>query len=147
MGALVEPVRYKMLFKINEHMISTIKMLDALPFPRELEKVPRYASTHHETMNGSGYPRGLGREDLSIPERIMAVADVFEALTASDRPYKKAKPVSVAIDILHKMALDNHLDMESFELFVREKVYLQYAEMFLPGEQIDEVDGQKYGLA
>jgi len=133
-------------FKINEHMISTIKMLDALPFPEELQKVPRYASTHHETMNGSGYPRKLGREDLSIPERIMAVADVFEALTASDRPYKKAKPVSIAIDILHKMALDNHLDMDCFKLFVREKVYLQYAERFLPAEQIDEVDAQKYGL-
>jgi len=134
-------------FKINEHMISTIKMLDALPFPQELKKVPTYASTHHEAMNGGGYPRRLGREDLGIPERIMAVADVFEALTASDRPYKKAKPISVAIDIMHKMALDNHLDMECFELFVREKVYLQYAERFLPAEQVDEVDSEKYGLA
>jgi len=109
--------------------------------------VPTYASTHHEAMNGGGYPRRLGREDLGIPERIMAVADVFEALTASDRPYKKAKPISVAIDIMHKMALDNHLDMECFELFVREKVYLQYAERFLPAEQVDEVDSKKYGLA
>jgi HD-GYP domain-containing protein (c-di-GMP phosphodiesterase class II) len=90
-------------FKINEHMISTIKMLESLPFPPELQNVPRYASTHHETMRGSGYPRKLPGEQLSIPERILAVADVFEALTASDRPYKKAKPVSVAIDILHKM--------------------------------------------
>ena len=131
-------------FKINEHMISTIKMLESLPFPPELKNVPRYASTHHETMRGSGYPRKLPGEQLSIPERILAVADVFEALTASDRPYKKAKPVSVAVDILHKMVLDNHIDKDCFELFIRDKVYLQYAEKFLPPEQIDEVDTAKY---
>jgi len=131
-------------FKINEHMISTIKMLESLPFPEELKNVPRYASTHHETMRGSGYPRKLPGEQLSIPERILAVADVFEALTASDRPYKKAKPISVAIDILHKMVEDEHLDKDCFELFIRDKVYLQYAERFLPASQIDEVDISKY---
>ena len=131
-------------FKINEHMISTIKMLESLPFPEELKNVPRYASTHHETMRGSGYPRKLPGEQLSIPERILAVADVFEALTASDRPYKKAKPVSVAVDILHKMVLDNHLDKDCFKLFIRDKVYLQYARQFLSPEQIDEVDTAKY---
>jgi HD-GYP domain-containing protein (c-di-GMP phosphodiesterase class II)/ABC-type amino acid transport substrate-binding protein len=131
-------------FKINEHMISTIKMLESLPFPEELKNVPRYASTHHETMKGSGYPRKLPGEQLSIPERILAVADVFEALTASDRPYKKAKPISVAVDILHKMVLDRHLDKDCFELFIRDKVYLQYARQFLSPEQIDEVDTTKY---
>jgi HD-GYP domain-containing protein (c-di-GMP phosphodiesterase class II)/ABC-type amino acid transport substrate-binding protein len=131
-------------FKINEHMISTIKMLESLPFPDELKNVPRYASTHHETMRGSGYPRKLPGDQLSIPERILAVADVFEALTASDRPYKKAKPISVAIDILHRMVEDNHIDRDCFELFLREKVYLQYAERFLPASQIDEVDVSKY---
>ncbi len=131
-------------FKINEHMISTIKMLESLPFPPELENVPRWASTHHETMGGSGYPRKLPGEQLSVAERIMAVADVFEALTAADRPYKKAKPVSVAVDILHKMVLDNHIDRDCFELFVREKVYMEYAENFLAPEQIDEVDVGKY---
>jgi len=131
-------------FKINEHMISTIKMLESLPFPKELKNVPRYASTHHETMRGSGYPRKLPGDQLSIPERILAVSDVFEALTASDRPYKKAKPISVAIDILHKMVLDEHLDKDCFELFLRDKVYLQYAERFLPASQIDEVDVSKY---
>ena len=104
-------------FKINEHMISTIKMLESLPFPDELKNVPRYASTHHETMRGSGYPRKLHGAELSIPERILAIADIFEALTASDRPYKKAKPVSVAIDIMHTMAMENHIDRDCFELF------------------------------
>ena len=131
-------------FKINEHMISTIKMLESLPFPEELKNVPRYASTHHETMKGSGYPRKLPGEQLSIPERLLAVADVFEALTASDRPYKKAKPVSVAVDILHKMVLDNHIDRDCFELFIKDKVYLQYAEKFLSAAQIDTVDTEKY---
>jgi HD-GYP domain-containing protein (c-di-GMP phosphodiesterase class II) len=131
-------------FKINEHMISTIKMLESLPFPDELKNVPRYASTHHETMRGSGYPRKLGGEELSIPERILAIADIFEALTASDRPYKKAKPVSVAIDIMHTMALENHIDKDCFELFLRNRVYLQYAEEFLPASQLDEVNVEQY---
>ncbi len=131
-------------FKINEHMISTIKMLGSLPFPPELQNVPRYASTHHETMRGSGYPRKLSGDQLSIPERIMAVADIFEALTASDRPYKKAKPVSVAVDILHKMMLDNHIDKDCFELFIRSGVYLKYAQEYLSPEQIDQVDISEY---
>jgi hypothetical protein len=131
-------------FKINEHMISTIKMLESLPFPEELKNVPRYASTHHETMRGTGYPRKLPGDQLSIPERILAIADIFEALTASDRPYKKAKPVSEAIDIMYKMVLDNHIDRDCFELFVRDKVYLLYAREFLPESQIDLVDDKKY---
>jgi len=131
-------------FKINEHMISTIKMLESLPFPEELKNVPRYASTHHETMKGTGYPRKLRGDQLSIPERILAVADVFEALTASDRPYKKAKSVSEAMDILHKMVLDNHLDKDCFELFVRDEVYLRYAREFLPESQLAAVDVNKY---
>ncbi len=131
-------------FKINEHMISTIKMLESLPFPEELKNVPRYASTHHETMRGSGYPRKLPGEQLSIPERLLAVADVFEALTASDRPYKKAKPVSEAVDILHRMVLDNHIDRDCFELFVRDRIYMRYAREFLPEDQLDEVDERRY---
>jgi len=131
-------------FRINEHMISTIKMLESLPFPAELSKVPRYASTHHETMRGSGYPRRLSGEELSIPERILAVADIFEALTASDRPYKKAKTVSEALDILYKMVEDHHVDRDCFELFVRDGVYMQYAREFLEPAQIDEVDVGKY---
>ncbi len=131
-------------FKINEHMISGIKMLGALPFPPELSNVPRYASTHHETLKGTGYPRRLSAEDLSIPERILVIADIFEALTAGDRPYKKAKPVSVAIDIMYKMAVDEHLDMDLFLLFLESGVYRKYVNKFMPAEQVDEVDIEKY---
>jgi len=131
-------------FKINEHMISTIKMLGSLPFPPELQNVPRYASTHHETMRGDGYPRKLAGDKLSIPERILAVADIFEALTASDRPYKKAKPISVAVAILHKMMLDNHIDRDCFELFISSGVYLKYAQEYLSPAQIDTVEPGEY---
>ncbi|CAH1592799.1 HD domain-containing phosphohydrolase [Vibrio rotiferianus] len=131
-------------FKINEHMISGIKMLGALPFPPELSNVPRYASTHHETLKGTGYPRRLSAEDLSTPERILVIADIFEALTAGDRPYKKAKPVSVAVDIMYKMALDEHLDMDLFLLFLESGVYRDYANKSMPAEQVDEVDIEKY---
>lgn len=131
-------------FKINEHMISGIKMLEALPFPKELSRVPRYASTHHETLKGTGYPRRLSAEEISIPERVLVIADIFEALTAADRPYKKAKPVSVAVDILHKMALDEHVDMELFLLFLESGVYMDYAQAFLPESQIDDVDISQY---
>ncbi|MGS0693810.1 HD domain-containing phosphohydrolase [Shewanella sp. 0m-4] len=131
-------------FKINEHVTSTIKMLENLPFPPELARVPRYASTHHETLKGTGYPRKLSAADLSIPERILVVADIFEALTAADRPYKKAKPLSVAIDILHKMALDEHLDMDIFKLFLSSGIYLEYAHKFLDSAQINEIDIAKY---
>lgn len=131
-------------FKINEHMISTIKMLESLPFPEELKRVPRYASTHHETMKGTGYPRKLTGDQLSMPERIMVLADIYEALTAADRPYKKAKPVSVALDILYSMVQNDHIDVEVFELFLRSGVYIHYAQRFLPAKQIDEVDISKY---
>lgn len=131
-------------FKINEHMLGTIKMLENLPFPKELSRVPRYASTHHETLKGTGYPRKLTAEDLSIPERILVISDIFEALTAADRPYKKAKPISVAVDIMHKMALDEHLDIELFRLFLTSGTHLRYAEEYLKPEQIDFVDINKY---
>ncbi len=131
-------------FKINEHMISGIKILEALPFPEELSKVPRYATSHHETLKGTGYPRKLSADQLSVPERILVIADIFEALTAADRPYKKAKPLSVAVDIMYKMALDEHVDMELFILFLESGTYLEYARKFLPDGQIDTVDLRKY---
>lgn len=139
-GTLTAEDRYK----INEHMISGIKMLDALPFPKELSRVPRYASTHHETLKGTGYPRKLSAEELSIPERILVIADIFEALTAADRPYKKAKPLSVAVDIMYKMACDQHIDKDLFLLFLKQGVYLEYAHMFLPEKQIDKVNIEQY---
>jgi len=131
-------------FKINEHMISTVKMLESLPFPPELSNVSRYATTHHETMKGTGYPRKLSAVDLSTPERIMVVADIFEALTAADRPYKTPKPLSEAVAILHKMVVKGNIDVDVFELFLTSGVYLQYAKRFLPASQIDEVDIEQY---
>jgi HD-GYP domain-containing protein (c-di-GMP phosphodiesterase class II)/ABC-type amino acid transport substrate-binding protein len=131
-------------FKINEHMITGIQMLSSIPFPEDLQNVERIATTHHETMKGTGYPRRLTGDELSIPERILAVSDIFEALTASDRPYKKAKTISQSLDILHNMALDKHVDIEVFRLFVRSKVYMDYANQFLEQSQIDTVDESKY---
>ncbi|NLQ17666.1 HD domain-containing protein [Marinomonas sp. M1K-6] len=131
-------------FKINEHIISTITMLESLPFPPELKRVPHYASTHHERMDGQGYPRKLNAEQLSIPDRVLMIADVFEALTASDRPYKTAKPVSVAIDIMYGMCQEGHLDLPLFRFFLESGIYLQYAEKFLPKSQIDEVNIKRY---
>ncbi|WP_162047883.1 HD domain-containing phosphohydrolase [Vibrio taketomensis] len=139
-GTLSEEER----FKINEHMISGIKMLESIPFPPELERVPRYATTHHETLIGTGYPRGLSREDLSIPERILVVADIFEALTASDRPYKKAKPLSEAIDILSKMVENGHIDKDIFELLLTSGVYQRYAKAYLPERLIDIENVDRY---
>jgi HD-GYP domain-containing protein (c-di-GMP phosphodiesterase class II) len=125
---------------INNHIVVTINMLESLPYPKALRRVPEYAGGHHERMDGKGYPRGLTREQMSIPARIMGIADIFEALTARDRPYKKAKTLSESLFILGKMKQDNHVDPDLFDLFIREKIYLQYARQFLEPEQIDEVD-------
>lgn len=125
---------------INNHIAVTINMLDALTYPKDLRRVPEYAGGHHERMDGKGYPKGLTREQMSIPARMMGVADIFEALTSKDRPYKKAKTLSETLNILGKMRLDNHIDPDIFDLFIREKIYLRYAEKFLEPAQIDEVD-------
>jgi hypothetical protein len=121
-------------------MVQTIKMLEALPFPRNLRRVPEYAGGHHEKMDGTGYPRGLYARDMSIPARAMAIADVFEALTAQDRPYKPGKKLSEAMRIMGFMKRDNHLDPDLFDHFVCTGVYKQYAARFLPPALIDEVD-------
>ncbi|MEM7564538.1 MAG: HD domain-containing phosphohydrolase, partial [Pseudomonadota bacterium] len=125
---------------INNHIVATIKMLESLPFPKNLQNVPEYAGGHHEKMDGTGYPRGLVRDEMSVQARIMAVADIFEALTASDRPYKKGKKLSECLKIMGFMKKDNHIDPDIFEIFIREQVYLDYAEEFLDPEQIDEID-------
>lgn len=129
---------------INEHIIGTIKMLEQLPFPPELANVPRFASTHHETLIGTGYPRQLTANELTIPERVLVIADIFEALTAADRPYKKAKTLSTSINILHKFALDQHIDIDLFELFLTSGTYLTYAKKYMKSEQVDTVDITKY---
>ncbi|MEN8302950.1 MAG: HD domain-containing phosphohydrolase [Campylobacterota bacterium] len=127
-------------FKINEHVIMTIKMLEQIPFPAHLMKIPEYAGTHHETLIGTGYPRKLFKKDLSIPARIMVLADIFEALTASDRPYKKAKTLSESLKIMSFMVKEQHIDRNIFELFLDSGIYLEYAETHLKPEQIDEVN-------
>ncbi len=125
---------------INYHIVATIKMLEALPWPKHLRNVPEYAGGHHERMDGKGYPRGLTREQMSVQARVMGIADIFEALTAKDRPYKRGKTLSETLHILGKFKLNGHIDPDLFDVFVRAKVYRKYAEMFLDAEQIDEVD-------
>ncbi|MBF0147022.1 MAG: response regulator [Magnetococcales bacterium] len=127
-------------FKINEHVIHTLVMLRQLPFPKGMSGVPKIASNHHETMIGTGYPCGLRREDLDVQSRILAIADIFEALTAVDRPYKKAKSLSEALKIMSFMRNDQHIDRELFELFLRSGVYEQYARKYMKPEQIDAVN-------
>jgi HD-GYP domain-containing protein (c-di-GMP phosphodiesterase class II) len=139
-GTLTHEDRYK----IQEHSIMTIKMLEKLPFPKDLKNVPIYAGEHHETLIGTGYPRQLTKKDMPLPSRIMAIADVFEALTAADRPYKEAKTLSQAIKILSFMVKDQHLDKDLFELFLKSGIYKKYAQAYLNPKQIDEVDIKQY---
>lgn len=125
---------------INHHIIATIKMLEALPWPKHLKNVPEYAGGHHERMDGKGYPKGLKREEMSVQARVMGIADIFEALTARDRPYKKGKTLTESLEILGKFKLNGHVDPDLFDVFIREKVYMKYAELFMNPEQIDQVD-------
>ena len=125
---------------INHHITLTINLLEQLPWPKHLRNVPEYAGGHHEKMDGKGYPKGLTREQMSVQARCMGIADIFEALTASDRPYKKAKSLSESLKIMGSMKLGQHIDPDLFDVFIWEKVYLQYAQAYLGAEQIDEVD-------
>jgi len=125
---------------INNHVSVTIKMLESLPYPKHLRRVPEYAGGHHEKMDGTGYPNKLTREQMSIPARMVAIADVFEALTASDRPYKKAMTLSQSLTILGRMKEDRHVDADLFNVFVHDRIYLKYAEQYLAPKQIDDVD-------
>jgi HD-GYP domain-containing protein (c-di-GMP phosphodiesterase class II)/HAMP domain-containing protein len=139
-GTLSDEERYK----INEHMVQTVKMLTELPFPKHLRNVAELAIAHHEKMDGTGYPRRLKKDDMSPVARMMAIADIFEALTAADRPYKKGKTLSEAIKIMSFMKKDQHIDPELFDLFLRTGVYREYAGRFMNPEQIDEVNIAQY---
>ena len=125
--------------KMQDHAAMSIHMLNILPFPKELQRVAEYAGGHHERMDGKGYPNQLTREQLSIPARMIGIADIFEALSAGDRPYKKAKKLSESLKILGFMKKDGHIDPDLFNLFIKEKVYLEYAQTYLQPEQIDKV--------
>lgn len=132
--------------RVNDHINVTIQMLESLPFPRELARVPEYAGGHHERVDGKGYPRGLTREQMSWPARMMAIADIFEALTARDRPYKAPMKLSQALSILKKMAQQGHVDPDLYQLFVEGGVWRRYAEAFLLPEQLDVSDAAPYTL-
>ena len=131
-------------YKINDHMVQTITMLEKLPYPKHLRDVPAIAGGHHETMDGKGYPKRLTRDEMSVTARMMAIADIFEALTASDRPYKKAKTLNESIRILSFMRNDNHIDPDLFRLFLTSGVWRSYGDQFLAPEQIDDVDIDQY---
>jgi len=128
---------------INHHIEVTIRMLEALPWPRDLTRVPEYAGGHHERMDGKGYPRGLRREQMSVQARCMGIADIFEALTAPDRPYKNGKTLSESLRILGKFKLNGHIDPDLFDIFMWHKVYLTYASQCMDPGQIDVVDPSK----
>ncbi|WP_301102651.1 HD family phosphohydrolase [Propionivibrio sp.] len=123
---------------INYHIVATIKMLESLPWPKHLKRVPEYAGGHHERMDGKGYPKGLKRDEMSIQARIMGIADIFEALTARDRPYKPGMKLTQALAILGKFCHNGHIDPDLFEVFIKQKVYLKYAKLYLEPSQIDE---------
>lgn len=125
---------------INYHIVATIKMLEQLPWPRHLKNVPEYAGGHHERMDGKGYPRGLTREQMSVQARTMGIADIFEALTARDRPYKQGMKLSQALKILANFKQNGHIDPDLYDIFVQQRVYQRYAEQFLDPAQIDAVD-------
>ncbi|WP_055732545.1 HD domain-containing phosphohydrolase [Agarivorans gilvus] len=139
-GTLTEEERYK----INDHIVQTIIMLDKLPFPDHLKGVPQIAGGHHEKMDGSGYPKQLTKEQMPITARMMAIADIFEALTAVDRPYKEGKSLSQSLKIMRFMCDDQHIDADIFALFLNSGIYLDYAKAYLKPEQIDEVDINDY---
>ena len=125
---------------INHHIVATIKMLEQLPWPKHLRNVPEYAGGHHERMDGKGYPKGLTRDQMSVQARCMGIADIFEALTAKDRPYKPGMKLSQAMGIMAKFKLNGHIDPDLFDIFVSQRIYEVYAQQFLDPWQIDQVD-------
>ncbi len=125
---------------INDHIVITIEMLEKLPYPKNLKNVPEFAGGHHEKMDGTGYPKGLKESQMSTQAKIMAIADIYEALTAADRPYKEGKRLSQAMRIMGFMKNDYHIDEELFEIFVSSGTYKKYAEEYIDSNQIDEVD-------
>jgi HD-GYP domain-containing protein (c-di-GMP phosphodiesterase class II) len=122
---------------INQHVVTTISLLEELPFPRHMRAVPAIAGAHHERLDGRGYPLGLAGRQLGVQARILGLADVFEALTAKDRPYKSARTLTETLEIIEALCQKGHIDADLFELMVREKVHLRYAAEHLSPEQID----------
>lgn len=132
-GTLTEEER----LLINHHVVVSSMMLEQLPFPQKWQSVPEYAGMHHEKLDGSGHPNGHVREEISLPARILAVADVFEALTAADRPYKTGKKLSEAMQIIKFMAKDEHLDENLCDFLAESGLVAEYAAQYLNENQID----------
>ena len=139
-GTLTEEER----FKINDHIVQTICMLSALPLPKTMKRLPDIAGNHHEKIDGTGYPRKRKGSEMSIAEKVMVLADIFEALTASDRPYKDGKTLSQAMTLLAKMAKEQHVDVDIFNHFLQSGLYLDYGKKYLKDKQIDAVDVQGF---
>lgn len=125
---------------IKNHVVTTIKMLESLPYPKELMHVPELAGSHHERVDGTGYPKGLKGEQMSMGSKILCIADIFEALTAADRPYRKPKTLNEALHILGRMAEEGHIDRDLFNVFIHREVYMLYAMYHMNPSQVDEVD-------
>jgi len=130
--------------KINEHITVTIDMLKALPFPPELSQIVEFAGGHHERVDGKGYPNGLTGDEMSVPTKIMAISDIFEALTATDRPYKEPKKLSKVLSIMKSMKESGHIDPELYRVFIESRVYDDYAKQYVDIEHIDEVNPDDY---
>ena len=129
---------------INDHIVVTIDMLNSLPLPRNLRNVVEIAGGHHEKMDGTGYPKQLKRDQMTPLARMLGLADVFEALTASDRPYKAPKTMSESLKILVKMVQENHIDGEIFQLFLESDIWRVYGEKYLKPQQCDVTDIEDY---
>ena len=130
--------------KINEHVSITYELLNEIPFPSKLRNVPTIAANHHEKLDGSGYPFRKKAKDLSVQSRILGFADIFEALTASDRPYKKANTLRESLDIMYEMCNRGKIDKEIFKVFLNKKIYMKYAKKHIDKNQIDEIDSQNF---
>ena len=133
--------------KVHSHIDMTIEMLSSIPFPSHIKNVVEYAAGHHEHMDGSGFPNQLTRHQMSVPARILGLADVFEALSSTDRPYKKIKKISEIISIMSDMAKNGHLDPELFNLLLTSGVYREYAEQYMKEEQLDDIDINQFLVA
>lgn len=121
---------------INNHATVSLKMLNALPFPKKLSRVAKIAGAHHEKLNGKGYPLGLSAKDLDLESRMLALADIFEALSASDRPYKEGKTLSEIKKIIDFMVKDGDLDADLIGFFYEKGIDRQYAQKELKPKQL-----------
>jgi HD-GYP domain-containing protein (c-di-GMP phosphodiesterase class II) len=122
---------------VNHHVVATNTMLGQVPWPKHLKNVPEYATAGQERMDGSGFPKGLTRHQMSLQARMLALADVFEALTSADRPYRPRMKLSKALEIMVRFNKNGHIDPDLFDVFMRQGVYRQFAEQFLSPEQMD----------